>query len=627
MNTTNNEQLKAAYALNMCMVSLSQIVDYNDINILKQEYDAILNNLNIENIIKDEAMLEALKKILDTCHFYILHEKDKELLKKKQAARMKSALTNALANGGRVIAIFSNPNPWSIAATAGIMLGAAAISYKSEKNKALMENEAEAWELEKSALEQLHNLRRTLFETAWRLSDHYKFPDELRLTEKQITIYNNAVADPDPQSRYIRLDLLRDKFQAYPLFWYYLARAALETSELYRKLGPDEKERRINPRKPNSGIYNYYRNEAKTALDEFVAKHSEVQLLREDIIAASAYIDSSLFYEDNPEEMKRRIDYAREIAGFDLEIIQTCSFRYCQLIKMFADKGQTEQAMECRQSAEYCLKLLLHEDYNADLNGMALSQIYKESNAKDAKLKYDLLKDCIGQKTPFVYNNLLPWDEDCYRQDLKEYLDGNQLFNSIGQYFEGRIRCLLIDLYQAIYKSSNLDDNTPLAELKGSVEAEDWKSDICGKIIMQDVDSISPDIQKIRKLLCCSQKAEDAINAYLEQIKVFLESASTTERRGKSLWMKSYLVNFERSELDKWQEKLNKALYKAVSELAVGVTNQLRDQAPGEKEEYILDLASFITAETLRMKAIIQDFTIGKFKYHNYTPPKGIFTL
>ena len=27
--------------------SLSQIVDYNDINILKQEYDAILNNLNI----------------------------------------------------------------------------------------------------------------------------------------------------------------------------------------------------------------------------------------------------------------------------------------------------------------------------------------------------------------------------------------------------------------------------------------------------------------------------------------------------------------------------------------------------------------------------------------------------
>ena len=39
------EKLKAAYALNMCTVSVSQIVDYNDEYILEQEYEAILNNL------------------------------------------------------------------------------------------------------------------------------------------------------------------------------------------------------------------------------------------------------------------------------------------------------------------------------------------------------------------------------------------------------------------------------------------------------------------------------------------------------------------------------------------------------------------------------------------------------
>ena len=39
------EQLRAAYALNMCTVSVSQIVDYNDEYILEQEYEAILNNL------------------------------------------------------------------------------------------------------------------------------------------------------------------------------------------------------------------------------------------------------------------------------------------------------------------------------------------------------------------------------------------------------------------------------------------------------------------------------------------------------------------------------------------------------------------------------------------------------
>ena len=35
----SEKQLRAAYALNMCTVSVSQIVDYNDSYILDQEYD------------------------------------------------------------------------------------------------------------------------------------------------------------------------------------------------------------------------------------------------------------------------------------------------------------------------------------------------------------------------------------------------------------------------------------------------------------------------------------------------------------------------------------------------------------------------------------------------------------
>ena len=60
-----DEKLKAAYALNLCTVSISQIVDYNDINILKQEYETIMNNLNLEKMPKDEALLEILKEIMD----------------------------------------------------------------------------------------------------------------------------------------------------------------------------------------------------------------------------------------------------------------------------------------------------------------------------------------------------------------------------------------------------------------------------------------------------------------------------------------------------------------------------------------------------------------------------------
>ena len=63
---TEDEKLQAAYVLNMCTVSVAQIVDYNDEYILEQEYEAILNNLNLEQIPKDEALLNILKELLTT---------------------------------------------------------------------------------------------------------------------------------------------------------------------------------------------------------------------------------------------------------------------------------------------------------------------------------------------------------------------------------------------------------------------------------------------------------------------------------------------------------------------------------------------------------------------------------
>ena len=62
---SEDEKRKAAYALNLCAVSVSQIVEYNDTYILEQEYNAILNNLNLEEIPKkDDALLNILVELL-----------------------------------------------------------------------------------------------------------------------------------------------------------------------------------------------------------------------------------------------------------------------------------------------------------------------------------------------------------------------------------------------------------------------------------------------------------------------------------------------------------------------------------------------------------------------------------
>lgn len=48
------DQITAAYALNLWTVSISQIIDYNDVNVLEQEYETIMNNLNLYNMPKDK---------------------------------------------------------------------------------------------------------------------------------------------------------------------------------------------------------------------------------------------------------------------------------------------------------------------------------------------------------------------------------------------------------------------------------------------------------------------------------------------------------------------------------------------------------------------------------------------
>ena len=73
INEYSDDEIKAAYALNYCTVSVSQIIDYKDINILEQEYEAILNNLNLEIIPKDEALLNILKQLLDTITFFRMY--------------------------------------------------------------------------------------------------------------------------------------------------------------------------------------------------------------------------------------------------------------------------------------------------------------------------------------------------------------------------------------------------------------------------------------------------------------------------------------------------------------------------------------------------------------------------
>ena len=189
---TDEEKIKSAYALNLCTVSVSQIVDSNDLTVLEQEYDAILNNLNLEKIIKNDALLDILKQILDTITYFKMEDIEKKIIDEEYQQQMKNAIWNAVPNFGLLVA---GGNPVTMAISLASQVGIGYMNYRKNKNTASWEKQKKYMKLQQAALEQLNELRRNLFTTAWALAEEYNFPDEYRLTEKQIKQYNAILDD------------------------------------------------------------------------------------------------------------------------------------------------------------------------------------------------------------------------------------------------------------------------------------------------------------------------------------------------------------------------------------------------------------------------------------------------
>ncbi len=176
-----SEQLQAAYALNLCAVSVSQIIDYNDMYVLEQEYDTILNNLNLENMPKDEALLDIIKRTLETITFFKIQEGEKVFIEKDYQQKMKNAIWRAMPNPGALVATGFSRGVAGMAVSLAASVGTAYMNYRKNRSEYQLEKEKQFWELKKSAIEQFQSLQQQLFETSWRLADTYKFPDCLRL--------------------------------------------------------------------------------------------------------------------------------------------------------------------------------------------------------------------------------------------------------------------------------------------------------------------------------------------------------------------------------------------------------------------------------------------------------------
>ena len=445
-----HDQLKAAYALNLCTVSVSQIVDYKDLNVLEQEYELILNNLNLHNMPKDQALLHILRQILDTVTFFRIYEGDKMMLEKKYQQKIKNAIWNAIPSFG-LIAV-GEPYTFAISMIASVGMGY--MNYRKEKANTLTEREEQEWTLQRSAIEQFNALRRELFDTAWRLSDSYEFDDKYRLTESQISQYNSILMDSIPLRKYERLNSIKDNFEAYPPFWYYLANAAMDVVNVYKN------ETAFGD---NISAINKYTQLAEQNYQKYLDK--DIDLLRNNYIRsacdleyAALLLDSLPRIEENEKKLRLckinyLIDDAIKHCGSKLDILQIASIYYLKINKA--------------EEATKHLRKLVIENYNTKTNSQLLSFIYLQETVFDTNkfipntLKYKELVQFTDR------TNLIPW-VDSEKELTKEHLRNiNELFlnnqkNKLYSYFEAIVNTIfhkeIISYNKELYNRHNMVD-------------------------------------------------------------------------------------------------------------------------------------------------------------------------
>ncbi len=210
---------QTALVLNYCDMSLVKILSYKDRVILDEEYNTIVNNINL-SAIHDEEVIDLLQILMDAFVSFQLAEHDKDLLQKEYNRLASNAFYDSLIRGGDNLVELM------------VAVGGTYHSYRRNMMVYKKKFDKHLWQLEKDVQQRLNNLRKKLIKNSWMLIKKYNIPDNWRLTEKQMEYYLTVRQDTDANRRFRRLKEIQDWFTVFPEFWYTFAQTAQEIGDI-----------------------------------------------------------------------------------------------------------------------------------------------------------------------------------------------------------------------------------------------------------------------------------------------------------------------------------------------------------------------------------------------------------
>jgi tetratricopeptide (TPR) repeat protein len=222
-DTLKDNDKAAAIAYNYCIVSLTKMNENKDILTCTEEIDNIVNNLNLRKI-TDKELKETFKAVMAFSQDVKINKEDEKFVDEIYALQMKQAFYSSFPDP---IVILS-PDPRTLALNAIQVLGGAYLNFQQLSSQSNLDLRQKKWKLEKALCEDLEYTRFIFIDTAYNVFNERQIPDKFRLTEKQVIAFLEDLSIQDLNTRYKRLMLKSQDFQAYPPFWYWLGVTAYQ---------------------------------------------------------------------------------------------------------------------------------------------------------------------------------------------------------------------------------------------------------------------------------------------------------------------------------------------------------------------------------------------------------------
>ena len=223
-NELDDSSMRSMVAMNYCSYSLSVIQHYKNRILLDNQYDEIINNINLKNI-PDDDTINVIQQVLDGLTAFRLNEMEKDFLRQDALEKQQMAMFDTLRTGSQAaFAIGTLGSGGNLASLAGQVID----TFESYNNMVAADYRAKEgdYNIAREELQKINELSKTFLEKYWNLLRSTDLSDSYRVTQKDLDLLLETASESVMIARYQRLKLNENRLQFIPEYWSYRGNAA-----------------------------------------------------------------------------------------------------------------------------------------------------------------------------------------------------------------------------------------------------------------------------------------------------------------------------------------------------------------------------------------------------------------